>query len=128
YQEAQEANRLKDEFLSTLSHELRTPLNAIYGWARVLRTRDLEPGIARAIAVIERNAEAQVRLIEEVLDVSRIITGKMTLAEEAVDLRSVLRAAVDMIRPGLQAKHIRLEERVEEVPALLGDAHRLQQV
>jgi PAS domain S-box-containing protein len=128
YGEAQEANRLKDEFLGTLSHELRTPLNAIYGWARILRTRDLDSSTAHAIAVIERNAEAQVHLIEEVLDVSRIINGKMTLAAEPVDVRAVLRAAVDMIRPGIHSKQIRLEEYVGDVPPVVGDAHRLQQV
>ena len=128
YREAQEANRLKDEFLGTLSHELRTPLNAIFGWARILRTRDLDPGTAHAVEVIERNAEAQIRLIEEVLDVSRIITGKMTLAAEAVDLRAMLRAAIDMVRPGMHAKHIRIEEHIDDVPPVIGDGHRLQQV
>ena len=128
YREAQEANRLKDEFLSTLSHELRTPLNAIFGWARILRARDLDSGTAHAVGVIERNAEAQIRLIEEVLDVSRIITGKMTLAAEAVDLRAILRAAIDMVRPGIHAKRIRVEERLDDVPPIVGDAHRLQQV
>ena len=128
YREAQEANRLKDEFLSTLSHELRTPLNAIFGWARILRGRHLDPSTAHAVEVIERNAEAQIRLIEEVLDVSRIITGKMTLAAEPIDVRAVLRAAIDMVRPGMQAKRIRLEERIDEVPAVVGDGHRLQQV
>lgn len=128
YREAQEANRLKDEFLGTLSHELRTPLNAIFGWARILRTRNLDPSTAHAVAVIERNAEAQVRLIEDVLDVSRIITGKMLLAAEAVDLRATLRAAIDMVRPGIHAKRIRLEERLDDVPPIIGDGHRLQQV
>ena len=128
YREAQEANRLKDEFLGTLSHELRTPLNAIFGWTRILRTRHLDPGTAHAVEVIERNAEAQIRLIEEVLDVSRIITGKMTLAEEAIDVRVVVRAALDMVRPGMHAKRIRLEERIDEVPTVVGDGHRLQQV
>ena len=128
YREAQEANRLKDEFLGTLSHELRTPLNAIFGWARILRTRDLDPSTAHAVEVIERNAHTQIRLIEEVLDVSRIITGKMTLAAEPVDVRAVLRSAVDMVRPGMQAKRIRLDEQIGEVPRVIGDAHRLQQV
>jgi signal transduction histidine kinase len=114
YREAQEANRLKDEFLSTLSHELRTPLNAIFGWARILRSRNLESSTAHAVEVIERNAEAQIRLIEEVLDVSRIVTGKMTLASEAVDLRAILRAAIDNVRPGMQGKRIRIEERIDE--------------
>jgi PAS domain S-box-containing protein len=128
YRDAQEANRLKDEFLGTLSHELRTPLNAIFGWARILRTRDLDNVTAHAVEVIERNAQTQIRLIEEVLDVSRIITGKMTIAAEPLDLRAVLRAAVDMIRPGMQAKRIRIEERLEDISPVIGDAHRLQQV
>ena len=128
YREAQDANRLKDEFLSTLSHELRTPLNAIFGWARILRTRDLDDRTAHAIEVIERNAEAQVRLIEEVLDVSRIIRGKMTLATEPVDLAAIVRATIDNMRPAMHAKRIQLEERIDDTPPVLGDGHRLQQV
>jgi PAS domain S-box-containing protein len=129
YREAQEANRLKDEFLGTLSHELRTPLNAIFGWARILRTRDLDSRTAHAVKVIERNAEAQIRLIEEVLDVSRIITGKMSLAMDSVDLAAVVHATIDTVRPAIQAKRIRFEEQIdEEVPPVFGDAHRLQQV
>jgi PAS domain S-box-containing protein len=128
YREAQDANRLKDEFLSTLSHELRTPLNAIFGWARILRTRDLDERTAHAIEVIERNAEAQVRLIEEVLDVSRIIRGKMTLATEPVDLAAIVRATIDNMRPAMHAKRIRLKERIDDTPPVLGDSHRLQQV
>ena len=95
YREAQEAERLKDEFLSTLSHELRTPLNAVFGWARILRLRQLDGSTAHAVEVIERNAEAQIRLIEDVLDVSRIITGKMTLSMESVDVGTVLGATID---------------------------------
>jgi PAS domain S-box-containing protein len=129
YREAQDANRLKDEFLSTLSHELRTPLNAVYGWARILRRRDLDEKTAHGISVIERNAEAQMRLIDDVLDVSRIITGKMTLTMEPVDVGAVLRAAIDVVRPALQAKHVRLQAQFDnDVPPLIGDAHRLQQV
>jgi PAS domain S-box-containing protein len=129
YREAQDANRLKDEFLSTLSHELRTPLNAIFGWARILRTKDLDERTAHAVVVIERNAEAQMRLIEDVLDVSRIITGKMTLAMETVEIRGVLRATTDALRPAIQAKGIRFTEALDEgLPAVVGDAHRLQQV
>ena len=128
YREAQEANRLKDEFLSTLSHELRTPLNAIFGWANILRGRNLDENTAHAVTVIRRNAEAQVRLIEEVLDVSRIITGKMALAMELLDVGAVVRAAVDVVRPTLHAKRIRFEEHLGTVPLVLGDAHRLQQV
>jgi signal transduction histidine kinase/CheY-like chemotaxis protein len=128
YREAQEANRVKDEFLSTLSHELRTPLNAVYGWARLLRMRQLDGDTAHAVEVIERNAEAQLRLIEDVLDVSRIITGKMMLAMESLDVRAVLEATLDSVRPSMQAKRVRLEAHFEEgvLPAF-ADPHRLQQ-
>jgi GAF domain-containing protein len=122
YREAQEANRLKDEFLGTLSHELRTPLNAIFGWARILRTRTLDEKTAHAVEVIERNAEAQIRLIEEVLDVSRIIRGKMTLAMEPLDVASIVRATVETVRPAMHAKRIRLDERITESPPVLGDS------
>jgi PAS domain S-box-containing protein len=128
YREAGEANRLKDEFLGTLSHELRTPLNAIFGWARILRTRTLDDKTAHAVEVIERNAEAQVRLIEEVLDVSRIIRGKMSLTVEPVDLGAIVRAAIDTVRPAMHAKGIRLEERIDAALPVLGDGHRLEQV
>src|SRR5262249_12082595 len=125
---ADEANRLKDEFLNTLSHELRTPLNAIFGWARILRSRDLDPSTAHAVEVIERNAEAQVRLIEDVLDVSRIITGKMTLALEPVSIDSIVRATIDIVRPAMQIKRIRFDARIpDDMPPVLGDPHRLQQ-
>ena len=127
YRDAQEANRLKDEFLSTLSHELRTPLNAIYGWARILRSRTLDESTAHAVTVIQRNAEAQIRLIDEVLDVSRIITGKMVMATEVLDPGGVVAATLDVVRPALQAKRIRLVERIAAVPPVVGDSHRLQQ-
>jgi len=108
---------------------LRTPLNAIFGWARILRTRDLDAKSAHAVEVIERNAEAQVRLIEEVLDVSRIITGKMVLTMEPTDVRAVVRATIDSVRPAMRAKQIHFEENiVEDLPQVYGDAHRLQQV
>ncbi|MGE3178357.1 MAG: ATP-binding protein [Vicinamibacterales bacterium] len=128
YREAQEANRLKDEFLATLSHELRTPLNAILGWARILRSRPLDEKADHAVQVIERNAEAQARLIEDVLDVSRIITGKLTLEVEIVHLPAVVMAALDSIRPAANAKGIRLEEDLTPASAVSGDPHRLQQV
>ena len=128
YRQAQEANRVKDEFLSTLSHELRTPLNAVYGWARILRLRRLDKDTAHAVEVIERNAEAQIRLIEDVLDVSRIITGKMTLTMESLDVRAVLGAALDSLRPSMQAKRVQLRARLaENVPRVFADPHRLQQ-
>jgi PAS domain S-box-containing protein len=128
YREAQEANRLKDEFLGTLSHELRTPLNAILGWARILRSRHLDAQTTHAVKVIERNAGAQVRMIDDVLDVSRIIKGKMTLAVEPLDVGAIVRATIDTVRPGMHAKGIRLEERIGDSPVILGDSHRLQQV
>lgn len=126
YREAQEANRLKDEFLATLSHELRTPLNAMLGWARILRSRSLDEKTDHAVQVIERNAEAQARLIEDVLDVSRIITGKLTLRVEPVHLPAVVSAALDSIRPAAAAKDIRLIEQLEPCSTVSGDPHRLQ--
>ncbi len=128
YREAKEANRLKDDFLATMSHELRTPLNAILGWSTMLRTR---PGtdVKKAIETIERNARAQVRLIEEILDISRIMTGKLKLDLKSLDLAGVVRASVDVVSPSAQAKGIALELRlaVETCP-FYGDAGRLQQV
>jgi PAS domain S-box-containing protein len=128
YREAQEANRLKDEFLATLSHELRTPLNAILGWTRILRARGLDEQSDRAAEVIERNAEVQTRLIEDLLDVSRIITGKLTLNERPVDLALVLGAALDSIGPAARAKGIKLVNEIEPTLAVIGDEDRLQQV
>jgi signal transduction histidine kinase/ActR/RegA family two-component response regulator len=128
YREAHEANRLKDDFLGTLSHELRTPLNAIFGWARILRSKELDPATTHAVEVIERNAEAQVRLIDEVLDVSRIIKGKMTFVMEPLDLAAILRATIDTVRPAMNAKRIRFEEHIDRLPPVVGDTHRLQQV
>src|ERR1051325_11474260 len=99
FAEAREANRIKDEFLATLSHELRTPLNAMLGWTRLLRTGKLNDATAeRAIRTIERNVDAQARLIEDLLDVSRIITGKVRLNLRSVDLAAVIGAAVDAVR------------------------------
>jgi PAS domain S-box-containing protein len=129
YREAQEANRLKDEFLSTLSHELRTPLNAIFGWAQILRTRNLDEDAAHAAEVIERSARAQIRLIEELLDVSRITTGKMKLTMERVDVAAILRATIEILAPTIQAKGIILQERIHaDLPTLFADPYRLQQV
>lgn len=128
YQEVEEANRLKDEFLGMLSHELRTPLNAIFGWARILRTRPLDSSTAHAVEVIERNAEAQLRLINEILDVSRIIKGKMSVAMEPLDIGAILRATIETLRPAIHAKRIECLERIGDTPPVLGDSHRLQQV
>jgi PAS domain S-box-containing protein len=128
--EAEAANRAKDEFLATLSHELRTPLNAVYGWARMLNGGSLDAtGSARAVEVIERNAFAQVQLIDDLLDVSRIVTGKMRIEVRPVDLAGVVDTAVDAVRLAAGAKQIQLHRELEPgVPAVSGDADRLRQV
>jgi len=124
------ANRTKDEFLATVSHELRTPLNAILGWARMLQLPDLSSEKrARAIETIERNANAQTQLIEDLLDVSRIISGKLRLDVDTVDLRTVLENAMDAVRPAAQAKGVILRQTIDpDAGPILGDAGRLQQV
>jgi CheY-like chemotaxis protein/two-component sensor histidine kinase len=127
--EAEVANRAKDEFLATLSHELRTPLTAILGWARILRKEEVdEPTRVRGLEVIERNVQAQSRLIEDVLDVSRIITGKMQLNVRRIEMRGVIDAAIESVRPAAEAKKIDLVPVVEGPAAIKGDAERLQQV
>jgi signal transduction histidine kinase/ActR/RegA family two-component response regulator len=128
--EAEAANRLKDEFLATLSHELRTPLNAVFGWARLLRGAAPEPEtMARGLEVIERNATAQVKLIEDLLDVSRIVAGKMRLNVRSVAVPAVVEAALDAIRPAAAAKGIRLESVLDPAAGpVVGDPDRLQQV
>jgi len=128
--EAEAANRLKDEFLATVSHELRTPLTAIVGWAAMLRAGGLDPQTAaRAVESIERNARAQTQIIEDLLDVSRIITGKLRLDARRVDLSAVVEAAVESVRPAAAAKGIRLEVAAgPEAGAAWGDPARLQQV
>jgi signal transduction histidine kinase len=128
--QAEELSRLKDEFLATMSHELRTPLNAIFGWATLMRTRRLDAATQeRALETIERNARAQKRLIEDLLDVSRIVTGKVTLEVTAIDLRRVITAAVSSMLPAAQAKSIELATLLDsESSVFRGDFARLQQV
>jgi PAS domain S-box-containing protein len=129
-QEAENANRLKDEFLATVSHELRAPLNAILGWVKLLRQGKLNAeAAANALETIERSARAQNRLIEDLLDVSRIITGKLRLDVSSIDATLVTRAALASIRPLAEAKGVALTERLGagEVP-VSGDPNRLQQV
>ena len=128
--DAEKANRLKDEFLATLSHELRTPLNAVIGWARLLKAGRLDnESSAHAIEVIERNAWAQKQIIEDILDVSRVITGKLQLHLGPVDLVSVVNAALDAVKPALEAKDIRVETHFQEkLKIIAGDVDRLQQV
>jgi signal transduction histidine kinase len=128
--ERDEASRLKDEFLMTISHELRTPLTAILGWTRMLATGQMrEEQRPRAIEAIERNAIALQQLVEELLDVSRIVTGKLRLEVQTVSIADVVAGAIDTVRPGADAKGIRVRSNVEEAAAFVsGDSGRLQQV
>ncbi len=128
--DAENANRLKDEFLATVSHELRTPLNAVIGWARMLRSETLDPeSAAHALEVIERNAWAQKQIIEDILDVSRVITGKLQLNLGPVDLVAIVDAALDAVRPALEAKEIKIETIIDARMCIVsGDPDRLQQV
>ena len=127
---AEEADRLKDEFLATLSHELRTPLTSILGWASMIRNGEVEgANAARAIETIERNARSQARLIDDLLDVSRIITGNLRLDLNPLDLAPIVEAAVDALRPTADAKGIGLRLEFAPVSCLVrGDANRLRQV
>ncbi|MGH9161005.1 MAG: hybrid sensor histidine kinase/response regulator, partial [Vicinamibacteraceae bacterium] len=131
YRDAQRANRLKDEFLATLSHELRTPLNVMLGWAHLLRSTVL-PGETerRALASIERSAKAQARVVEDLLDVSRIVSGKLQMKSEAVELTSVVSGAVESVRPTAAAKGLTIQLGVAPDTEIMvtGDADRLRQV
>ena len=129
-QDSEAASRLKDEFLMTLSHELRTPLNAILGWVRMLGANAVpEDQRARALATIERNAAAQTRLVEELLDVSRAITGKLRLQPGWVDIGACVAAAAETLRPAMAARQIAFRVDVQEgLPPTWADADRLQQV
>lgn len=127
---AEEANRAKDEFLAMVSHELRTPLNAILGWARMLKSGALDTEKrGKAIDTIERSARVQAQLIDDLLDVSRIITGKLRVDLDVVDLPRVVVAAVDTVRPTADAKEVGLQLSIEPgAGAISGDPNRLQQV
>lgn len=128
--ELERANRMKDEFLATLSHELRNPLNAILGWAQILRSNHLPPAeTAQGMEIIERNARAQAKIIEDLLDMSRIISGKIRLDVQRIDLADVLRAALETIKPAADAKGIRLRAALDPLASpVSGDPNRLQQV
>ena len=128
--DSEKANRLKDEFLATLSHELRTPLNAVIGWSRMLKSGRLDKESAmHALEVIERNAWAQKQIIEDILDVSRVITGKLQLHLAPVNVAAVVNAALDAVRPALEAKDIEIRSHFEDGLRIIpGDADRLQQV
>ena len=129
--EAREANRMKDEFLTTLSHELRTPLAAIVGWTRLLRTGRLDADRTDgALEVIERNVSAQAKLIDDLLDVSRIITGKLRLSLQSASLSAVIGAAMDSMRLAAEGKQIemRFDNHSGEEDRILGDPDRIQQI
>jgi len=128
--EAEQASRAKDEFLAVVSHELRTPLNAILGWTRILRSGLVgEDKRERALATIERNATAQQKLIEDILDVSRIISGKVQIDRTVVDLGAVVRAFVDAVRLAADARSIGLRVEIpDDPPCIVGDPDRLQQI
>jgi PAS domain S-box-containing protein len=130
YREAQESNRLKDEFLATVSHELRTPLTAILGWAHMLRNGQFSgDSTIKAFETIERNARAQAQLIDDLLDVSRIVTGKLRIDVRPVDPNSFIEAAVEAVRPAAEAKGIRMQKIMDTgVASVSGDPVRLQQV
>ncbi len=127
--EAERANQLKDEFLAILSHELRTPLNAITGWAHMLLNGGLDPEAqVKAAETINRNALLQARLISDLLDVSRIVSGRLRLDLKPVNLSLILQAAIDAIRPEAAAKNIHLETELVDLDPVAGDSARLQQV
>jgi PAS domain S-box-containing protein len=128
---AEEASRVKEEFLTTLSHEIRTPLNAVVGWTKILLGRPVvEPAmLARALQVIDRNALAQMRLIDDMLDMARVMSGKLRLELRPVDLASIAFAAIDVVTPTAAAKRITVRSLIEtDEPWVLGDPDRLQQV
>jgi PAS domain S-box-containing protein len=129
-QTAEQANKIKDEFLATVSHELRTPLNAILGWSGLLRSGSLDTKTsANALETVERNARAQAQLIDDLLDISRIITGKLRLNVATLELLTVIEPAVEAIRPAAEAKEIRLQTLFDtNAGPISGDADRLQQV
>jgi signal transduction histidine kinase/ActR/RegA family two-component response regulator len=129
-QAAEESSRLKEEFLATISHELRTPLNAILGWSNMLRSGKMEPDVsARALDTIERNARAQAQLIEDLLDVSRIITGKFKMDVRPIDPAGFTEAAIEAVQPTAEAKGVRLIKVIDTgAVSVPGDPVRLQQV
>ena len=128
--EAETANRMKDQFLATVSHELRTPLNAIIGWSHLLKSGKLDGNTSqRALETIDRNARSQAQLIEDILDVSRMITGKLRLNKEVVDIASVINAAIDSVQLAIDSKDLNLNVTLDPAARhTVGDSSRLQQV
>ena len=129
-EQAEEASRLKEEFLATVSHELRTPLNAVVGWSRLLRGGQLDSaGASHAVEIIERNALMQKQIVEDLLDVSRIVTGKLRINTQPTDLLLVIHAAIDAIRPAAEAKEIEIRPHFNAPDVIVrADVERLQQV
>ncbi|HEX8564463.1 MAG TPA: ATP-binding protein [Pyrinomonadaceae bacterium] len=130
HKQAEIANRMKDEFLATVSHELRTPLNAILGWTQMLKNGIVGyEQLPKAIETIERNSRSQAQLVEDLLDVTRIVSGKLRLNVKPVELSSIVETAIDTVRPAAEARGVEIEKRFDEHPALVsGDAERLQQI
>ncbi|HXI29179.1 MAG TPA: HAMP domain-containing sensor histidine kinase [Vicinamibacterales bacterium] len=129
FRHANELNRLKDEFLATLSHEMRTPLSAVLGWSRMLTSGNLDdPRKAQAVEAIERNAQAQARIVEDILDVARGMSGNVRLELQPVDLVSVAQRSVEAIAPTAVAKQIQVDVRATVPIAITADPNRLQQV
>ena len=128
--QAEEANKAKDEFLATLSHELRTPLTAMIGWTRLIRTTKLDDvAFVRALEIIERSAQAQAQLIEDMLDVSRIVAGKLALQIRQLNLSSIIQTGIDVVRPMADSKNIQINYTCDsKIDSLTGDPKRLQQV
>ncbi|MDQ4123710.1 MAG: ATP-binding protein [Acidobacteriota bacterium] len=130
HKQAEIANRMKDEFLATVSHELRTPLNAILGWTQMLKNGIVGyEQLPKAIETIERNSRSQAQLVEDLLDVTRIVSGKLRLNIKPVELTSVVETAIDTVRPAAEARSVEIEKHFDELPALVsGDPERLQQI
>jgi signal transduction histidine kinase/ActR/RegA family two-component response regulator len=126
--EAERATRLKDEFVATMSHELRTPLNAIVGWSSILRRDHRPESIRQGVEVIERNAKLQARMVEDLLDMSRILSGKLAMELQRTDLAVVIEAAIAGVRPSADAKSVRLHASIGQMATVNGDPGRLQQV
>jgi signal transduction histidine kinase len=127
--EAEAANRSKDDFLATVSHELRTPLTAVVGWAHMLQSGRLSPqDVKHGLTVIQRSAAAQRQLIEDLLDVSRIVSNRLRIAPEPVRLADVVEAALDAVRPQAAEKQVEIETLLSEPAMVLGDPQRLEQI
>jgi PAS domain S-box-containing protein len=128
-QEAEAANRSKDEFIAIVAHELRSPLNSVMGWTRMLQTRTFDPGTtAKALDTIARNTQAQIQLIDDLLDISRMIHRSINLKLLPIKLEQGIEAALELMRPMAAAKQIQLETRIQAVASILGDINRLQQI